>query len=435
MMASRNHELRAKPNDLAGGDGPGAEQMAGPTLALVPLPASVAAQPGAFVLGPSTRIVLTGRAQVEAASVAQYLAELFRRPAGLPLPVVDGESANDSDAIRLSLDPGIGHPEAYRLLVSPAGIDLSARTSQGLFYGVQTLRQMAPVEVESPGIAAGVAWRLPAVEINDEPRFPYRGMHLDVGRHCFPVAFIRKYIDLLAAYKLNTFHWHLTDDQGWRIEIKKYPRLTEVGAWRRETEIAPGNFDGQRYGGFYTQEQIRDVVSYAESCFVTVMPEIELPGHTTAALAAYPELACTTGPFEVATGWGIKKDVLCPSVKSFTFLEDVLTEVLALFPSRYIHVGGDEVPTTAWKESGVAQALMQREGIQTVEEIHGYFMRRMSAFLAARGRQLVGWDEILEGGRLPAATVMSWRGQEGGITAARGDSTSTGASCRSVWTP
>jgi hexosaminidase len=418
-MASRKHTARAKPNNLAGSDGPGAEHTAGPTLALVPLPASVTPHPGAFVLGPSTRIVLAARAQVEAAEVGQYLADLFRRPAGLPLPVIEDENADSRDAIRLSLDPGISHSESYRLLVSPAGINISARTSHGLFYGVQTLRQIAPGEVESPQISAGVSWRVPAVEIDDVPRFPYRGMHLDVGRHFFPVAFIKKYVDLLAAYKLNTFHWHLTDDQGWRIEIKKYPRLTEVGAWRRETETTPGQYDGQPYGGFYTQEQIRDVVSYAESRFVTVMPEIELPGHSTAALAAYPELACTPGPFEVATQWGVKEDVLCPSEKSFTFLEDVLTEVLALFPSRYIHVGGDEVPATRWKESRVVQELMQREGIKTVEEVHGYFMRRISAFLAARGRQLVGWDEILEGGHLPEATVMCWRGQEGGVTAAR----------------
>jgi hexosaminidase len=418
-MARRKYMARAKSNDLAATNGPGTEPAAEPTLALVPLPASVVPRSGAFVLGPSTRILLAAGTQVEAAPVGQYLAELFRRPTGLPLPVLEGGSTDEGNAITLSLDPGISHVEGYRLLVSPTRIKISARTSHGLFYGVQTLRQIAPVEVESPQIVAGVSWRLPAVEIEDAPRFPYRGMLLDVGRHFFPTAFIQKYIDLLASYKLNTFHWHLTDDQGWRIEIKKYPRLTEVGAWRRETEIAAGKVDGQPYGGFYSQEEIRDVVRYAESRFVTVMPEIELPGHTTAALAAYPELGCTPGPFEVATRWGVKEDILCPTEKSFTFLEDVLTEVMALFPSRYIHVGGDEVPTSRWKDSRAVQELMQREGIRRVEEVHGYFMRRIGAFLAAHGRQLVGWDEILEGGHLPDATVMSWRGQEGGVAAAR----------------
>jgi hexosaminidase len=287
----------------------------------------------------------------------------------------------------------------------------------GLFYGVQTLRQLIP--------ARGPAGRraIPAVTVVDRPRFRYRGMHLDVARHVFPVRFIERYIDLLARYKLNVFHWHLTDDQGWRIEIRKYPRLTEVGAWRRETvrekNLEPYIGDGIPYGGFYTQAQVREIVSYARRRHVTVIPEIELPGHAQAALAAYPELACTPGPFEVRTTWGVDEDVFCPTERTFAFLEDVLTEVLALFPSPYIHIGGDEVPKIRWEESAEAQAVMRREGLKDEHELQSWFIRRIERFLTARGRRLIGWDEILEGGLAPQATVMSWRGTAGGVAAAQ----------------
>jgi hexosaminidase len=248
-------------------------------------------------------------------------------------------------------------------------------------------------------------------------------MHLDVARHVFPVRFIERYIDLLARYKLNVFHWHLTDDQGWRIEIKKYPRLTEVGAWRRETvaekNLEPYIGDGIPYGGFYTQAQVREIVEYARRRHVTVIPEIELPGHAQAALAAYPELACTPGPFEVRTTWGVDEDVYCPTERTFAFLEDVLTEVLALFPSPYIHIGGDEVPKTRWEESAEAQGVMRREGLKDEHELQSWFIRRIERFLTARGRRLIGWDEILEGGLAPQATVMSWRGTAGGVAAAQ----------------
>ncbi len=248
-------------------------------------------------------------------------------------------------------------------------------------------------------------------------------MHLDVGRHLFPVDFIKRYIDLLARYKLNTFHWHLTEDQGWRLQIRRYPRLTSVGAWRRETVVArnfdPYVGDGRRYGGFYTQAEVRDIVRYAAARHVTVVPEIELPGHSLAALAAYPELACTPGPFEVATRWGVFEDVYCPTERTFRFLENVLTEVLALFPGPFIHIGGDEVPKRRWRESADAQAVMRREGLRNEEELQSWFIQRIERFLAARGRRLIGWDEILEGGLPPRATVMSWRGTAGGIAAAR----------------
>src|SRR6185295_15262261 len=222
----------------------------------------------------------------------------------------------------------------------------------------------------------------------------------------------------------NTFQWHLTDDQGWRIEIKKYPKLTEVGGWRKETVVGhnrdmPRKFDGQRYGGFYTQAEIRDVVAYASQRFITILPEIEMPGHSSAALAAYPELGCTKGPFEVATNWGIFEDIYCPHEKTFTFMQDVLTEVIGLFPSSYIHIGGDEVKKARWKESPVVQQLIKREKLKNEEEVQSYFIRRIAKFLKQKGRHLIGWDEILEGGLAPDATVMSWRGMKGGIEAAK----------------
>jgi hexosaminidase len=240
-------------------------------------------------------------------------------------------------------------------------------------------------------------------------------MHLDVGRHFFPVEFIKKYIDLLASYKLNTFHWHLTEDQGWRIEIKKYPRLTEIGSKRKDT-----TGDGTPYGGFYTQEQIREVVKYANERFVAIVPEIEMPGHSLAALTAYPELSCTGGPFEVGTKWGVFEDVYCAgNEKTFNFLKDVLNEVIALFPGKYIHIGGDECPKNRWKVCAKCQRRMKVNNLKSEEELQSYFIRKIDRFLASKGRKLVGWDEILEGGLSKGAAVMSWRGTEGGIAAAK----------------
>jgi hexosaminidase len=248
-------------------------------------------------------------------------------------------------------------------------------------------------------------------------------MHLDVGRHYFPVDFIKRYIDLLAAYRMNVFHWHLTEDQGWRLEIQGYPRLTEVGSCRAET-ILEKNFrpyvgDGIEYCGHYTQDEAREIVEYARERFITVIPEIEMPGHSVAALAAYPEFACTSGPFQVATRWGVMRDIYCPKEETFGFLEDVLREVMEIFPSPYIHIGGDEAPKTAWEESPFAQEVIEREGLADEEELQSWFIRRIEAFLNENGRRLIGWDEILEGGLAPDATVMSWRGMEGGIAAAR----------------
>lgn len=303
---------------------------------------------------------------------------------------------------------------AYDLRISENGVEIAAASNEGLFYGVQSLIQMLPLE--------GEAVRLPQMNIEDAPRFSYRGMHLDVCRHFFPVEFIKKYLDMMALYKMNTFHWHLTEDQGWRIEIKKYPKLTEIGSIRKET-IVDKNFDpyigdGQPYGGFYTQEQIKEIVAYATERHITVIPEIEMPGHSVAALAAYPELGCTPGPFEVFTKWGVTDDIYCPSKETFAFLEDVLTEVIDLFPGKYIHIGGDEAPKDAWKKSKLAQDVIKREGLKDEFELQSYFIRRIEKFLISKNRQLIGWDEILEGGLAPEATVMSWRGEKGGIEAA-----------------
>jgi hexosaminidase len=284
---------------------------------------------------------------------------------------------------------------------------------------------LLPVEVENQAVVEGIKLSVPACEIKDEPRFVYRGMHLDVGRHMFPVASIKRYIDMIALHKMNTFHWHLTEDQGWRIEIKKYPKLTETGAFRKETIVGhagkpPLVYDGIPYGGFYTQDEVREVIAYAASRFITIIPEIEMPGHALAALASYPELSCTGGPFEVGTKWGVEDDVFCAGKEgTLSFLEGVLTEVIDLFPGKYIHIGGDECPKVRWEKCPFCQKRIKDEGLKDEQELQSYFIQRIEKFLISKGRKLIGWDEILEGGLAPEATVMSWRGTEGGIAAAK----------------
>ena len=314
--------------------------------------------------------------------------------------------------VTTSIEPG--KPESYRLDVTPAGVQIVGGDAAGLFYGQLTLQQL---------VAAANGRPVRAIHIEDAPRFRYRGMHLDVARHFMPVDFVKRYIDLMSRYKLNTFHWHLTDDQGWRIEIQKYPRLTEVGGCRKETMVAK-NFtpyvgDSTPHCGFYTQDQIREVIAYAKARYVTIIPEIEMPGHAKAVLAAYPEFACTPGPFEVRTTWGVDDDVFCPKEETFHFIEDVLTEVAALFPGPYIHVGGDEVPKTRWRASPIAQEVMRRENLADPAALQSWFIRRVEQMVIARGKKMIGWDEILEGGLAPEATVMSWRGSAGGIAAAK----------------
>jgi hexosaminidase len=410
---------------------------------IVPAPRHLEAKPGEFRLDRETRIVLSDPRSRELRTLAELLAAPLRAAAGLPLPVASEPAADQAPnaiSIRLTPSPASSDPESYRLLVSECGATLSAPTPAGLYLGLETLRQLLPPELEggvhpvnvrSRGVAATkdaappapARWVIPAVDIEDAPRFRYRGILLDVARWYYPPEFIEKVIDLLALYKLNTLHLHLTDDQGWRLEIRKYPRLTQIGAWRKETILGqhfdPYVGDGTPHGGFYTQAQMRGLVAYAAARDVTIVPEIEMPGHARAALAAYPELSCTGGPFEVSTRWGVHDDIFCPSERTFGFLEDVLVEVMQLFPGRYIHIGGDEVPKQQWEESPVAQEVMRREQLRNAEELQGYFVRRIEGFLSAHGRRLIGWDETLEGGLAPEATVMSWRGTAGGIEAAR----------------
>jgi hexosaminidase len=324
-----------------------------------------------------------------------------------------------------SNDPTL-NTEGYRLTVTSNQITIIANTPRGAFYALQSLYQLMPSDIFSPVLLKRkINWRVTAVDIEDKPRFGYRGVHLDVSRHFQSVAFVKKYIDLMAMHKMNTFHWHLTDDQGWRIEIKKHPKLTEIGSKRSQTVVGhnndtPKRFDGVPHGGFYTQEQIKEVVAYAATRYVTVVPEIEMPGHALAALAAYPELSCDPSKtYQVATTFGVFNDVFCPTDKTFAFLQDVLTEVIDLFPSKNIHIGGDECPKDAWKNSGFCQDLIKKESLKDEHELQSYFIRRIEKFLNAKGRNIIGWDEILEGGLAPNATVMSWRGIEGGIAAAK----------------
>lgn len=391
--------------------------------ALIPAPVSISMLSGDFVF-PENPSVIIPSMDPELKLVAGFLAQLIGNPAGNAPEISVGTKARKG-SVFMTLDTAVKNDEGYILTITRKNIKVQARTAAGLFYAVQTIRQLLPSKIESLKDTQGLVLSVPACIIKDEPRFVYRGMHLDVARHMFPVEAIRKYIDMLALHKMNTFHWHLTDDQGWRIEIKKYPRLTEVGAYRNETVIGhagrpPLKYDGTRYGGFYTQEEIREVVAYAKSRFITVIPEIEMPGHAMAALTAYPELSCTGGPFQVNTTWGVMDDVFCAGKDgTFTFLEDVLNEVIELFPGKYIHIGGDECPKTRWEKCPLCQKRMKDEGLKDEHELQSYFIQRMEKFVLSKGRKIIGWDEILEGGLAPEATVMSWRGIKGGVAAAR----------------
>lgn len=387
-------------------------------VAVIPKPVSVTPGTGAFELKDGQAIWTDGGT----ARVGKMLAEALAPALGFTLPVRQGKAAG---GIRLAIDPSLGRlgDEGYILEITPKQVAIRAPKPAGVFYGTQSLRQLLPAAVYAPDAQKGVQWSLPAVVIEDQPRFGWRGALLDTGRHFMPKAAVLKFIDLLAMQKMNVFQLHLTDDQGWRIEIRKYPKLTEVGAFRKQTRVGREGesraFDGKPHGGFYTQGDIREIVAYAADRFITVVPEIEMPGHATAAIAAYPELGNTGKPIEVGTYWGVYKSIFNPRESTIVFLQDVLTEVLELFPSQFIHVGGDEATKEEWKASPEVQARMKELGLNNEEQMQSYFIGRMDKFLSAKGRRLVGWDEILEGGLAPGATVMSWRGIKGGIAAAK----------------
>jgi hexosaminidase len=400
-------------------------------LGLIPKPLKFERMEGSFTVTPETQIVLDA-GNNDVAAVGTYLQQELGRSTGFPFQMVEGKQGSSvRGAITLTITPaapGDARDESYELNAGGEGIRITARRPAGLFYGVQTLKQLLPPQVYAREKATNTSWIVPAVRIEDKPRFSWRGMMLDVSRHFFPKSFVKECIDIAAMHKLNTFHWHLTDDQGWRIEIKRYPKLTSVGAWRVDREqftwnqrkpAEPG--DVATYGGFYTQDDIREVVAYAKSRFVTIVPEVEMPGHAMAVLAGYPELSCTGGPFTVRTGgyWPIT-DIFCAGNDStFSFIQNILTEVVDLFPGEFFHIGGDEANKANWKKCPKCQARIASEHLKNEEELQSYFVHRIEKFLNSKGKRLIGWDEILEGGLAPNATVMSWRGIDGGIAAAR----------------
>jgi len=389
---------------------------------IIPKPVSLLAGKGQFILTPETVIVVAGTGR-ELREVAQYLAGILRPATGFELPVRT-TSGRAKSIIEISLAPvarTLGN-EGYTLKVVPGRIVISAKAAAGLFYGVQTLRQLLPSDIFSPYRVTRTLWTVPAVTIRDVPRYAWRGLMLDVARHFFDKAYVLRFLDLMALHKLNTFHLHLTEDQGWRLAIRNYPKLIQLGAQRASSPLKgdPSQQDGLPYGPYYfTQDDIREIVAYAQKRFITVVPEIEMPGHALAALSAYPELSCTGGPFRPRTVWGVEADVYCAGKEAtFRFLEGVLDEVLSLFPSKFIHIGGDECPKERWKECPACQARMRAEGLKDEHELQSYFIRRMEGYLRSKGRRLIGWDEILEGGLADGAAVMSWRGTAGGIAAA-----------------
>lgn len=388
-----------------------------PEVMIIPQPSTLVNKEGTFAIGSQTKVLINSD-NPEMHKVTNYLCSRLESFYGIKSRVsFSGAPEKRSVFIRMNTGLSLSR-EAYHLSVSPKGIILEASSASGLFYGVQTLLQLMPPLKEKLSEVI-----IPAVEINDTPRFTWRGLHLDAGRHFMPKDFVLKYLDYMALHKLNTFHWHLTEDQGWRIEIKKFPALTETGSIRKETLV--GHYGSKTYdntpaGGFYTQEDVKEVVAYAADRFITVVPEIEMPGHSLAALASYPGLGCTGGPYEVATTWGVFEDVYCAGKEeTYAFLQDVLAEIIPLFPGEYFHIGGDECPKTRWQKCLLCKQKMKDEGLRSEHELQSYFVQRMEKYLNENGKKLIGWDEILEGGLAPNAAVMSWRGEEGGIAAAR----------------
>lgn len=411
----------------------GAAGIASPLAAQMPTPEATryAVIPRPSVLTPRTgSYTLSARTSVSAAPAFTRVAHRFVRdianPTGFDLRVTT--AGPTAAGITLRQKPGMG-PEAYTLDVTPTGVLITATGEAGAFYGLETLKQLLPADIFRDAPMPRVQWTVPAVHIEDAPRFTWRGAHLDVGRHFMPKEFVKKYVDLLARHKLNRFHWHLTEDQGWRIEIKKYPRLTEVGSCRNQTLVGAYQsdpkkrvFDGKKHCGFFTQDDIREVVAYAAERMITVVPEIEMPGHSQAAVYAYPQLSSSpdTAPNPgVLEIWGVSPFIINPTDANVSFMQDVLTEVLDLFPSPWIHIGGDEAIKDQWKANPAIQARIRELGLKDEHELQSWFIRQMDTFLTRKGRRMIGWDEILEGGLADGATVMSWRGTAGGIAAAK----------------
>ncbi len=388
--------------------------------AVIPKPNKTELAGGSFSYNEDTKIRYADNSSKPA---AMYLKGLIYETYGVDSKVTRGCKDN---SLNFKLDAAIGGigEEGYRLEITPKRVTIEAKTQAGLVYAVQTLRQLSEPSLFPSKEAPSGLFSVPCAVIEDKPRFKWRGLHLDVGRHFMPVEFIEKFIDLLAVHKMNVLHLHLTEDQGWRIESKKYPKLNDIGSWRDGTLIGhkddkPQQFDEKPYGGYYTQRQLRHIVDYAGKRAVTVVPEIEMPGHAMAALAAYPQFSCTGGPHQVQKGWGIFKDIYCAgNEKTFKFLQDILDEVLDIFPSKYIHIGGDEAPKKRWRNCRRCQDRMKQEGLEDENQLQSYFIRRIEKYLNSKGRSIIGWDEILEGGLAPNAVVMSWRGEQGGIEAA-----------------
>ena len=389
---------------------------------VIPLPQQITSfesMPGFSLEGKITVVYPAGNENLR--QVASLLASYIEKLTGAKMRVANRVSGKKN--IILSLDSSISEKEGYELLASANKIEVKGGTEAGVFYGAQAIHKAIPLAVGNDETPV-----LPAVKIKDFPRFPYRGFMIDVGRHYFPVSYLKEMIDVMAMHNINYFHWHLTEDQGWRIEIKKYPRLTEIGSKRKETIRCwdTREFDGTPYEGFYTQEEACEIVRYAAQRFITVIPEVDLPGHMMAALASYPEMGCTGGPYEVPTSWGVFPDVLCGgNEKNIEFVKDVLTELMDIFPSEYIHIGGDECPKVRWKACPRCQAKIQELGLKDTEkhtkenQLQTYFMGQVEQFINEHGRKMLGWDEIVDGGLTPNSTIVSWRSIRGGIEAAR----------------
>ena len=387
---------------------------------VVPLPNSIILQKGNGFLLDGKCVIVADTKDEDVQRNARFLSEYLRDDIGLGVRVAD--QSVKGRTILLRLNKKMQAEEGYRLTVGSKGVTIESLTARGIFYGIQTLRKSL---IASDGKPLSAVW-LPAVVVEDAPRFAYRGMHLDVARHFFGVDFVKQYIDMMALHNMNTFHWHLTDDQGWRIEIKRYPKLAELGSVRNYTTLGRNSAidDETPYSGCFTQEEAREIVRYAADRFITVIPEIDMPGHMLGALKAYPELGCTGGPYEVEGHWGVFDDILCAGrEETFQFVEGVLEEIMEVFPSEYIHIGGDEAPRTRWEKCPRCQKRIADEGIaddanmKAEARLQGYFTKRVERFINSRGRKLIGWDELLESDVNESATIMSWRGQEGGLVA------------------